>query len=99
MRVEKEPADLKVELSKITEGQIELYHSPDWWKAHLGRSRVFDVSVADLVPDGWRYCAEWYELCARSGNPLPKMLETEAAMWRRDQGQELGLVRLVSRKR
>jgi cyclopropane fatty-acyl-phospholipid synthase-like methyltransferase len=98
LRTECEPPELKVELTPTTRMQIETYHDPDWWARHLSRAGALEIQVADIVKDGWRGCADWYDLLARSGVPLAKLYEREAAMWRADQGRELAMVRLVARK-
>ncbi len=96
LRLECEPADLEVELSPVGRLDMEALHDADWWGRHLARAESLSVEVADLVPDGWRACADWYDLYAGSDRPLSPAIGREAAVWRADRGRELGLVRVVA---
>jgi cyclopropane fatty-acyl-phospholipid synthase-like methyltransferase len=97
LTAEVEPEDLQVELTSIGRTQVETFHDAAWWQRHLARSSTMDVYVADLLPEAWRDCAEWYELSVRAEVGLTKLLEREAAVWRRDQGRELSIVRVAAR--
>jgi hypothetical protein len=96
LRVEQEPAALHVELSKVGRLDIETLHDADWWGRHLARSGTMSVEVADVVPEAWRSCADWYDLYADSDRQMSTVVRGEAEVWRRDQGRELAMVRVVT---
>jgi len=69
--------------------------SPDWWRNHWQRTGLVDITTADLVPAGWDDWLQWLRACDLVGRgyaPDAEMLEA-------DQGELLGLVRLVARRR
>jgi len=67
-------------------------HSPDWWRRHWERTGIVDVSVADALPEGWRYWRDWLTLIAPGNTTEIQMLETDA-------GRYIGYVRAVARRR
>ena len=95
LRSELGPGELQVQLTDIGRMDRETLHDPTWWGRQVGRTRGRMV-LADVVPDGWRSCADWYDLYADSGRPLSQLVRAEAEVWRRDGGRELGLVRVVA---
>ena len=78
------------------------FHSPEWWRRHWEKTRLVDVDVADVVPDGWRHWAEWDEASLELGY-VPADLAAGLPAWiemmRADAGRNLGLARLVARRR
>lgn len=66
-------------------------HSADWWRRHWERSRVLDGTIADTLPDGWRYWRDWLQLVA----PANAM---EIAALAADAGRNLTYVRAVGRR-
>ncbi len=70
------------------------FHSPAWWKRHWERSRLVDVELADLMPDGWRH---WMASDLSWSEHLGKPSD-EADMLALDQGRTLGLTRMVARR-
>ena len=88
------PADLAPTLRLAFEG----LHSPAWWRRHWERGRHVQVEVADLIPEGWRDWADWYDLCIDRGiAEPPRMFRDESETVRRDVGNRFGLVRAVAR--
>ena len=76
--------------------QFGCFHSPDWWRSHWEKTGLVEVTLADMLPDGWRHWADWDELCAEVGaghNPAGGTKEVE--MLRLDAGRTLGFVRVV----
>ena len=69
-------------------------HSPAWWKRHWERSGLVTVERADLIPDGWR---RWMESDLLWSEHLEGPSD-EADMLALDQGQTLGLSRIVARR-
>ncbi len=67
-------------------------HSPDWWRRHWGRTGILDVGVADALPDGWRFWADWHRAVAPDNAVEIRTLEADA-------GRHLGYVRAVGRRR
>jgi SAM-dependent methyltransferase len=66
-------------------------HSADWWRRHWHRTGLLDVTVADALPDGWRWWLEWQNLiCPHNA--------VEIAALTADQGTHLGYVRAVGRR-
>jgi cyclopropane fatty-acyl-phospholipid synthase-like methyltransferase len=88
------PQDLAPSLRMSFEG----LHSPAWWRAHWERTPHVEVEAANMIPDGWRDWADWYDLCVDRGVAQPRRLfEVEAQMVRRDAGKRFGLVRAIAR--
>ncbi len=68
------------------------FHSAGWWRRHWGRARILDVSLADSLPDGWRFWRDWLKVIAPENVTEIRALEA-------DQGSHLGYVRAVGRRR
>jgi SAM-dependent methyltransferase len=71
------------------------FHSPDWWRHHWMKTGKVAVELADRVPEGWKQWLLWLEVCLAEGY---RGGEEEAAMLRKDAGQNLGFTRIVARK-
>jgi SAM-dependent methyltransferase len=67
-------------------------HSALWWRQHWERTGIMDIEVADTMPDGWRVWLDWYNAALPDGGTQIETLQS-------DQGQYLGYVRLVGRRR
>ena len=67
-------------------------HSAEWWRKHWERTGIVDVEVADTMPEGWRVWLDWYNTAHPSGR-------TQIEALKADQGQNLGYVRIVGRRR
>lgn len=67
-------------------------HSAGWWRRHWERSGILEVTVADTMPDGWRFWRDWLKLIA-------PMNETEISALEADAGRYFGYVRAVGRRR
>ncbi len=67
-------------------------HSADWWSRHWRRSGLVDVQLADTMPDGWRLWMDWQNAIAPDNQ-----VEIEALQ--ADQGQNLGYIRVLARRR
>jgi SAM-dependent methyltransferase len=67
-------------------------HSAEWWRNHWERSGILDVSVADTLPEGWRFWLDWLKLVAPSNEKEVRALEADA-------GRYFGYVRAVGRRR
>ena len=67
-------------------------HSAGWWQRHWQRSGIVDITVADTLPDGWRFWRDWLELVAPANVKEIRAIETDA-------GRYFGYVRAVGRRR
>jgi cyclopropane fatty-acyl-phospholipid synthase-like methyltransferase len=67
-------------------------HSAAWWRRHWERTDLVDVTVADTLPDGWRFWLAWLHAVAPDNAAEIKAVEADA-------GRFLGYVRLVARRR
>lgn len=84
-------------LQPFWDRQFWSFHSPAWWRTHWERTGLVEVRHADLVPDGWRHWQLWDQV-SRAMRPPPKPGGAEE--WRMlevDEGQTLGLSRVVAR--
>jgi cyclopropane fatty-acyl-phospholipid synthase-like methyltransferase len=97
VRVEME--QLAEDVSPVWKLQLEALHSPAWWRHHFQRGDLADVEVADLVPEGGRDWARWYEICMQHDVGNPAQYRKDAEMLRSDDDGRWGLVRLVARLR
>lgn len=70
------------------------FHSPAWWQRHWERSGLVTVELADLMPDGWKH---WMASDLSWSEHLGKPSD-EADMLAGDQGETLGLTRVVARR-
>lgn len=71
---------------------INLLHSTVWWKQHWARSGLLDVTLADTMPDGWKYWLAWQKAVAPDNQPEIQALEA-------DNGQWLGYTRTIGLRR
>jgi ubiquinone/menaquinone biosynthesis C-methylase UbiE len=67
-------------------------HSAGWWRRHWQRSGIVEVTVADSLPDGWRFWRDWLKHIAPLNEKEIHALETDA-------GRNFGYVRAVGRRR
>src|SRR5262249_32792815 len=67
-------------------------HSAAWWRRHWERSGILDVSVADTLPDGWRYWRDWIRLVAPANQIELRALDADA-------GGTFSYVRAVGHRR
>jgi cyclopropane fatty-acyl-phospholipid synthase-like methyltransferase len=68
------------------------FHSVAWWRRHWERTGIVDIQAADTMPDGWKLWRDWHKAIAPDNVAEIQALEA-------DQGQTLGYVRLVGRRR
>jgi SAM-dependent methyltransferase len=71
-------------------GDYWTLHTSEWWRDHVAKTGLFEVTFAGDIPDGWRLWSEWAEA-------------TDAEDWYRktvktDQGRYLGYVSLAARR-
>jgi SAM-dependent methyltransferase len=71
-------------------GDYWTLHTPAWWRSHVGKTGLFEVILADSIPEGWMLWSEW-------------AAATDAARWyqdtlKADQGRYLGYSALVARR-
>jgi SAM-dependent methyltransferase len=69
-----------------------ILHSAIWWRRHWEHTGILNISVADTLPDGWRFWLEWLKLIAPENVTEIEALEADA-------GRQLGYVRVVGRRR
>ena len=74
------------------EPSMECLHSPGWWRRHWQKTGIVDIERADAMPDGWKFWLQWQRVIA-PGNAA-EIQAVEA-----DQGNWLGYLRVVSRRR
>jgi hypothetical protein len=67
-------------------------HSAPWWRRHWGRTRIIEVEVADEMLDGWKVWLDWQRISSPDNRAEIEALEA-------DQGNYLGYVRVVGRRR
>ena len=67
-------------------------HSAGWWRRHWEKSGIADVSMAEPLADGWRLWLDWHRAIAPDNAAEIGALEA-------DQGEYLGYVRMVGRRR
>jgi SAM-dependent methyltransferase len=67
-------------------------HSAGWWRRHWEQTGILDVTLADSLPDGWKYWRDWIKLIAPDNEKEIRALETDA-------GRNFGYVRAVGRRR
>lgn len=71
---------------------LNCLHSAAWWSRHWNRSAVVDVELADTMPDGWRFWADWHKTIAPQNKVEIDALES-------DRGANIGYVRAIGRRR
>ena len=67
-------------------------HSAGWWRRHWERTGILDIDLADTLPDGWRFWMDWQRVVSPDNTVEIQAIEA-------DQGNYLGYVRLVGRRR
>jgi SAM-dependent methyltransferase len=67
-------------------------HSAAWWRRHWERTGIVDGVTADTLPDGWRRWLDWQKVVSPDNAAEIQALEA-------DQGDWLGYVRVVGRRR
>jgi hypothetical protein len=67
-------------------------HSASWWRRHWERTGIVEIALADALADGWRWWKEWLLVVAPDN-------VTEIETLDADQGQYIGYVRVVARRR
>lgn len=67
-------------------------HSAAWWRRHWERSGLVDVTMADSMPDGWRYWRDWLNIIA-------PMNEMEIGALNADAGRHFAYVRAIAQRR
>ena len=77
-------------LERLWAGDYWTLHPSDWWREHVAKTGLFEISYAGDVPDGWRLWSEW-------------AAATDSATWYRDTlkadgGRYLGYVSVVARR-
>ena len=77
------------------------FHSPEWWRRHWTKTRLVEVEVADLVPNGWQHWVHSDEASLELGFVPPRFaldLPHQIELMRMDAGRNLGFTRLVGRR-
>ncbi|HVJ85676.1 MAG TPA: class I SAM-dependent methyltransferase [Caulifigura sp.] len=69
-----------------------ILHSAPWWRRHLERPGILDITVADSLEDGWQYWQAWMTAIAPQNTVELTALE-------KDQGQHFGYVRVAGRRK
>lgn len=77
-------------------GECFSFHTVDWWRRLWIQTGLVDLRVADTQPDGWKHWLQFEEAKTATGT---NRNDDEAPALRADQGQHLGFVRLVARRR
>jgi hypothetical protein len=77
-------------LERLWTGDYWTLHTSPWWREHVRKTGLFDVSFAGEMPDGWRLWLDW-------------AVATYSAAWyrdvlRADGGRYLGYVGLVAQR-
>jgi hypothetical protein len=68
---------------------------PDWWRNHRQRTELVDVATAEMVPAGWDDWLQWLKAC----DLVDRGYAPDADMLEADQGELLGLIRLLAHRR
>ena len=78
------------------------FHSPAWWRRHWEKTGLVDVELAELIPEGWRHWLNWDEASVQLGF-VPEHFAADLPDWiemmRTDAGRNLGLARVVARRK
>jgi cyclopropane fatty-acyl-phospholipid synthase-like methyltransferase len=72
------------------------FHSPLWWRQLWERNAVVEVERAELLEEGWRDWARWYDVRAEVTGDEKARCKAELA--RLDAGRNLGFARVVARR-
>lgn len=71
------------------------FHSADWWRRHWQRPGLVEVTLCDMLEDGWRHWARHERAVEASGlGAFP----SHAQALEDDRGQTLGFVRAIARR-
>lgn len=76
--------------------EFNTFHSPDWWRNHFDKSGKFNVIHSDFIQDGWQLWHKWHTIRQTIEFPYDG---NEAAILEADQGNYLGLTRLLARRK
>jgi SAM-dependent methyltransferase len=67
-------------------------HTVEWWRRHWDQTGIVDIERADTMPGGWQLWLDWQRALFPDNEPEISTVEA-------DQGQYLGYLRLVGRRR
>jgi SAM-dependent methyltransferase len=67
-------------------------HSAPWWQRHWERTGILKVQLADALPHGWQFWLAWQRVVSPANEVEIRAIEA-------DQGEYLGYVRAVGRRR
>ena len=67
-------------------------HSAAWLRRHWERTGIMQVELAETMPDGWKVWLDWHQAVAPDNATEIKAIEA-------DEGQYMGYVRMVGRRR
>ena len=73
-------------------GDLWSIHSAAWFRRHWERTGIMSVEVADIMPNGWQVWLDW------QNTVCPDNVDEITAL-KADQGNYLGYVRLVGRRK
>ncbi|MGH8794714.1 MAG: SAM-dependent methyltransferase [Stackebrandtia sp.] len=86
-------------LSRIWEPDLHVFHSPQWWRRHWGKTGLVEAIHADLLPDGWKHWLRWEKFGAVvASEEWREHCRDWAQALEADAGETLGFVRLTARK-
>jgi len=74
-------------------------NSVDWWLHHWQRYSNLEVEMAELLPGGWELWVRWHEWLNLYGSRNRPGEVEELDQLLADQGQYLGFVRMVARRK
>ena len=74
-------------------------NSVDWWCHHWQRYPDLTMEIAELLPGGWELWVRWHEWLNLYGSRNRSWEVEELDQLLADQGQYLGFVRMVARRR
>ena len=84
------------------ESELWSFHSPAWWRRHWQKTGLVDMEVAELIRNGWQHWLTWDEASLELGF-VPEHFAADLPEWiemiRKDAGRNVGLVRVVARRR
>ena len=72
------------------------FHTVEWWHRHWEQTGLVDTERADLMPDGWRLWLQFEQAIEASGKGR---FPSDAEALEADEGQYLGFVRVVARRK
>ncbi len=77
-------------------GECFSFHTAEWWRRHWGQTGLVETDLADTQTDGWKDWLQFEEAKLAAGT---NRWDDEIPALRADEGQYLGFVRLVARKK